>query len=331
MINQIIQSTINPVVPSNPSLNFIELNGSNSPLQLVYPTTFIQSPNYLAASMIFAQVDGFTGGVVQMPSALVVTQSVVCTITNLGNSTITIQNFDGGEITLIEAGISKLIFLLPSDTEAGNWSSITLGTGTSGAVAADLAGFGLTPILNTLNSSYLTIGNDTSITLSDISDAKLYSWQGGNYTLNLDLFTPLMPGFYFLIKNDSPSNGILTLSATSIDSVNLVTLTKNQSCFVIYSSVDNKWRTVGLGNFSYGNAIQFTQYGILLLDGTAANPSIGYINAPNTGIFSQGIGDVSFTSLGTKSAEISNQGLKLSLGNYYLYDNSIFEFFGIYP
>jgi len=331
MINQISQSTTNPVVPSNPSLNFIELDGSDQPLKLVYPTTFMQSPNYLAAAMIFTQVGGFTGGVVQMPSALIVTQSVVCTITNLGASTITIQNFDGGDIALVEAGKSELLFLLPSTTQAGNWETITLGTGTSGANAAALAGFGLTPIENTLNLSFLTVSESSSFVLTNESAASLYSWQGGNETLDLNSFTPLMPGFFFMIKNDSPSNGILTLEATSIDSGNLVPLTKNQSCFVIYNVDDGKWRTVGLGNFSYGAAIQFTQYGILLADGTALNPSIGYLNQPDTGIFTQGIGDVSFTSLGTKSASISNQGLELSLGNYYLYDNSLFEFFGIYP
>jgi hypothetical protein len=331
MTTQIVQSTINPIVPADAGLNVITLNSENSPVALVYPTTFIQSPNYLAAGLIIYQDEGYIGGQLIMPSALIVTQSVVCSIMNAGSSTIQILDFTENLITTIDPGITKLFFLLPSDTAAGDWRAITLGAGTSSADASALAGYGLVAIANKIDSSYSTEVCPTSIVLSDSSDAKLYSWQGGNLTLNLDLFTPTQEGFYFMIKNDSPSNGILTLSATSIDGGTSVALTKNQSCFVIYSIEEGKWRTVGLGNFSFGDAIQFTAFGIRLINGTAANPSLAYISQPDTGIFSQGLGDVSFSSSGTETASIDVYGIDLSTGKYQLYGNDLLEFVGIYP
>jgi hypothetical protein len=250
---------------------------------------------------------------------------------NAGSSTIEILDFGESLITSIEPGISKLFFLLPSDTPGGVWRAITLGAGTSTADASALAGYGLVAIANKLNSSYSTISETTSIDLSNSSDAKLYSWQGGNLTLDLDLFTPTQVGFYFMIKNDSPTNGILTLSATSIDGGTSVVLTKNQSCFVVYSIDEAKWRTVGLGNFSFGDAIQFTANGILLINGTALNPSLAYISQPSTGIFSQGLGDVSFSSSGNKTATIDVYGIDVSGGKYKIYENDLLEFAGIYP
>jgi hypothetical protein len=331
MTTQIVQSTINPIVPSDTSLNVITLNSENSPVSLVYPTTFIQSPNYLAAALIIYQDEGFSGGQIIMPSALIVTQSVVCSIMNSGSSAIQILDFAENLITTIDPGISKLLFLLPSDTPEGVWRTITLGAGSSSADASALAGYGLVAIADKLDSSYSTIPSPTSIVLSNSSDAKLYSWQGGNLTLNLDLFTPTQEGFYFMIKNDSPSNGILTLSATSIDGGTSVALTKNQSCFVIYSISEAKWRTVGLGNFSFGDAVQFTSFGIRLINGTAADPSLAYISQPSTGIFSKGLGDVSFSSSGTETASIDVYGINLSSGIYKLYGNDLLEFVGIYP
>jgi len=331
MTVQITQPTINPIVPANAGLNVITLSNSTSPVSLVYPTTFIQSPNYLAAAIIVDQAEGFSGGIIIMPSALIVTQSVVCSIKNNGSEPIEIQNFDGGTIVTIDPGICKLLFLLPSVTPAGVWDAITIGAGTSSADAAALAGYGLIAIATKLNSCYKTETASTPITLAANSDAKLYSWQGGNETLNLNLYTPTQDGFYFLIKNESPSNGILILSATSIDGGTTVNLTKNQSCFVIYNIADSTWKTVGLGNFSFGAAIEFTASGIRLINGTAALPSLAYISQPSTGIYSQGLGDVSFSSSGNHSATIDDEGLDVARGKITLYGNDYLEFMGIYP
>ena len=331
MTVQITQPTINPIVPANAGLNVITLSPSNSIVNLVYPTTFIQSPNYLAAAIIVDQEAGFIGGKIIMPSALIVTQSVVCSIKNTGSNSIEIQNFDGGTIVTIDPGVCKLLFLLPSDTAAGVWDAITIGTGTSGADAAILAGYGLIAIANKLNSCYKTETESTPITLAANSDAKLYSWQGGAETLNLNSYIPTQDGFYFLIKNESPSNGILTLSATSIDGGPSVTLTKNQSCFVIYNIADTTWKTVGLGNFSFGDAIQFTAYGIRLINGNASFPSLAFITQPTSGIYSQGSGDVSFSYLGNRAATIGDSGLDVNRGKITLYGNDYLEFTGIFP
>jgi hypothetical protein len=86
-----------------------------------------------------------------------------------------------------------------------------------------------------------------------------------------------------------------------------------------------------LGNFSYGDAIQFTAYGIRLINGSAAFPSLAFILQPTSGIYSQGSGDVSFSYLGNRAATIGDSGLDVNRGKITLYGNDYLEFTGIYP
>lgn len=333
MTTQITQTTINTVVPANAGLNLITLSADNSPVSLVYPSTFIQSPNYLAAGIVVNKVEGYTGGVIKMPNAFIITQSIVCQIYNQSSTSITVTSFTDEEIVVINPGISIVFFLLPQEipTAGGQWLTFQLGAGTSEANAAALAGYGLIALDNKLNSFILTIDENSSIPLTNNFDAKLINWIGGNYTLNLDSLVDGMNGFYFLIKNSSPSNGILTISATSIDNGTSIDLLLNQSCILIRNNDNNTWKTVGLGNFSFGNAIKFTSTGIQLINGTASQPSLAYIDQPTTGLFSNGTGDVSFTNSGIETLNIESTGIKLLRGNYLLGDNLVFEIAKIYP
>ena len=333
MTTLITQTTINPIVPANAALNYITLSEANSPVALVYPATFVQSPYYLAAAIIVNQAEGFFGGTISMPNALIITQSIVCNIINVSPNVVNIKNFDGGEIVVIDPGQSVLLYLLPQDvpSSAGNWYTTTIGTGTSGADASALAGYGLLALANKLNCIIDNVDEEFSITMNNELDAKLINWIGGTYNLNLDSLVDPIEGFYILVKNSSPSNGILTLEASDIDGGTSVSLSKNQSCFVIYMNETNVWRTVGLGSLDFGNAVQFTEEGIRLINGTAAEPSLAYISQPTTGLFSNGETDVSVTNGGTESMSFKSEGIILKTGKYKFGDDDMLEYLNIYP
>jgi hypothetical protein len=333
MTTLITQTSINTIVPANAGLNLITLSSDNSPVTLVYPSIFVQSPYFLAAAIILTKAEGYTGGVVIMPNAYEITQSIVTNILNQSASPILIKNFEGGEIYTIAPGKSVLFYLLPLETPtpAGNWYALEIGTGASGADAAALAGFGLIALNNKLNSYVATNEQDLSVVLNNDLDAKLLNWIGSTYTIDLDSFTTPMPGFYFLIKNSSADSADLTLQATSIDGGTSVILGYNQSCIVVYINSSSSWKTVGLGNFAFGNAIQFSSTGIRLINGNATVPSLSYITQPTTGLFSRGETDVSITNGGAETMNFKTDGIILKSGNYKLGSDLLLELATIYP
>lgn len=334
MTNQIIQANINTIVPANNSLNVINLNPDNSPVKLVYPTTFVQSPYYVAGAMIIEQPTDFSGGIIELPNALVIAQGIVCQFVNLSTLPFNINDFEGNFQRQVEAGQNVMAYLLPdpngTPTSAGNWYFLTIGTGTSGADAVALAGFGLEALPNNkLNCFVQTIVQNVPFTLVNGYDASLLVWTGGTYTLDLDGLVDPIPGFYMMVKNSSAA--VLTLAATNIDGGTAIDLTPNQSCIVVYDNTNNNWKTVGLGAFSFGNAIQFTSTGIRLINGTETNPSLAYITDPATGIFSHGTSDVSITNSGAQSISFTQAGPILYVGNYLLGGDLLLEYAGIYP
>lgn len=333
MTTLITQTSINTIVPANAGLNLITLSAENSPVTLVYPSLFVQSPYFLAAAIFVTKEEGFTGGEILMPNALQITQSIVTNILNRSDTPITIKNFQNEEIATIPPGRSVLFYLLPLETPspAGNWYALELGTGTSGADAAALAGYGLIPLSNKLNCYVETVEEELSVTLSNDLDAKMLNWKGGTYTIDLDAFAAPMEGFYVLVKNSSTSNADLTLSATDIDGDTSVILGYNQSCFLVYVNSTSSWKTVGLGNFAFGDAIQFSSSGIRLINGNASVPSLSYITQPTTGLFSRGETDVSIANGGVETMNFKSEGIILKSGNYKLGDDMLLELATIYP
>lgn len=333
MPTNITQTTINPIVPANAGVNSIVINANNSPVQLVYPSTFIQTPYYLASAILAENGTGFSNGVLRMPNALQIAQAVVCSISNVADDTIIVQNNIGGQISTVPAGITKLFVLLnqTTPTAAGLWYVINLGQNAAPPDASALAGYGLLPIVDKLNCFYKTFTFNDTFALLDSHDASLINWEGGNFTLDLDALSAPMEGFYFLIKNSSPDNGILTLSAASIDNGTSIVLGVEQSTIVIRDAATGNWYTVGLGAFPFSSVVKIDQYGLKLANGTAAFPSLAFITQPDTGIYSEGGGGLSITNDGVATFACTPEGVRLYRGNYRLQGDLLLEFAGIYP
>ena len=327
-------NTLNPIIPSQYSFVKITLTPTNTELVLKYPYSFISNPEYLAQYINVDEQLGFTEGKIIFDDARLAAQGTGTLITNIGADPFTVLNSVGDQISLITAGQSILIFLTDNTTEGGIWRTIVMGSTTSGANAAELAGYGIIAYDNKLNSAVPTQEFNVSIPLANSLMSNLINWIGGNYTLELENSFSAVEGFYFYIKNSSPSNGILTLNTTDpikIDGTNTLSLLYNQSCIIIFDNITQNWKTVGLGFFGEGTGIVITAFGIELANGNPTNPSLSFISSTNTGIFTNGTNDISFSSAGTEIGGFTSTGVNLKTGNFTLGGDNILELAGIYP
>lgn len=186
-----------------------------------------------------------------MPAATQVSDGQSALIRNIGAYSFTVVKSDGSTIATIASGVAQYIYVTDNTTIPGTWSSVTFGTGTSAANAADLAGYGLTALSTTLNQSYSTrqIYSSYALLLSD--RASFLVWGGGAGTFTLPSASSVGNNWFVMIRNGG--TGILNVTPIGsdlIDGQSNAQLQINES-FVVVSNGTN-WNT-----FGYGQSTQF--------------------------------------------------------------------------
>ena len=164
----------------------------------------------------------------------------------------------------VSSGVAQFIFLTNNSTEAGVWSSVVLGAGTSSANAAALAGAGLTPIGTTLNQAYTTTGYFSNATLPSSVRAQLVLWSSGVGTLTLPLASAVGENWFCMIRNGG--TGILTLTPSGINTIdgNVSQQLQLTESLVLVSDGSN-WNTFGYGR---SNTFAYTQLSLAVTGGT---------------------------------------------------------------
>lgn len=321
----IVSNNINTIVPANNSLNLLYLTAETPSITLIYPTTFIQSPNYFAANLLISPATGLTNGQIVLPNTAIISPGAVSLITNYGTANFKVIAYDGSEV--IGAIVPGASWLLNLTTE-NEWFLIQIGAATSGADATALAGFGLKPYNNKLNTALEIQSENVSIPLSNNLQSKLILWNGGNYEFEIDPAVITNPGFYCYIKNETPTDDILTLKAinSTINGLSEIDLETDDSVILVKID-DATWITI-LENYNVAD----TTLG--LENGSVDSPSLYFLSQTNTGLFCNGIGDISVACIGQEIINIqsgNNKGLTLLSGQYKLGDDSLLELAGYYP
>lgn len=181
-----------------------------------------------------------------MPDARLVTPGQDIFINNVGAQTVTIKDNGGTNIGSVASGQAWFFYLRDNSTAAGQWRSIQMGTGTSSATAASLAGFGLTPITTTLNqfAPYTAHASDYLLLLAD--QAGFHTSTGGATTFFIDVAANLDEGWFVFIRNDGSGNLLLEPDgAETIDGATNKTLAPTESCIVLCDGA--AFHTVGFG------------------------------------------------------------------------------------
>jgi hypothetical protein len=199
-----------------------------------------------------------------MPSAQQVSVGQALLISNVGSIPFFVVNNANGAITTVPAGVIKYIYVTSNTTDAGTWSAVTFGAGTSAADAAALAGDGLLAIGSTLNQSYPATNYFSNATLSVGDRAQFAVYNGGAGTITLPSASSVGNNWFCMIRNNG--TGILNIAPIGTDTIDGDTSKQLQitESFVIVST-GSGWNT-----FGYGQSIQFafTQLSLNVTGGT---------------------------------------------------------------
>ncbi len=178
-----------------------------------------------------------------MPPATQVSNGQSSLIRNIGVNSFTVTDNSGNTIVVIASGIAEYVYVTDNTTINGTWETVTFGAGTSAANAATLAGYGLTAINTTLNTSTSVSTFSSNYTMTATDRSSLYVWTGGAGTVTLPPATSVGADWFVIIKNDG--TGILNVAlqgANTIDGNASAQLQIAES-FVVVSN--------GLNFFSY--------------------------------------------------------------------------------
>ena len=255
-------------------------------------------------------------------------------------------DFEGNLIKEMSSGTNVIVTLLENGTSAGYWLSAQLTSQTSQANAADLAGLGLRAdeVSSKINVQPKFYDFDTTpFTFTKAYQASFINWIGNNGTVTLPkagvIIGMVGTGYWLIIKNSSPGNGVLTIDVEDdllIDGSPTFNLFLGQSA-TFYCDGTN-YQTVGYNSINSSSAVIISPSGLKLIDGTAVQPSLAFIDSPTTGLFSPGSSKIAITSGGTEVVNFDNAGLNIKITDtsssaigLSVNGDDILYFNGIYP
>ena len=325
----------NPIVPAQFSLATYSLSEENT--LFTFPSSLETGTNYLATYLIISS-DNNTYKM-KLPDARKGAVGIATRIINNGINNFSVLDFDGNlVIGPFESGEVYDLVLQENDTQDGLWKPLLIAGTTAGVQASQLQGLGLfaNPSTFRLDVQPPITNYSTSFSITKTSQAMLINWTGSNIELALPANDPtpggVQSGFWFMIKNSTTTNGTVTLSpplGSTIDGQAELILTISQSASIFFDGTN--YITTALTQSTYSQSVVFGPLGIRVLNGSALNPSYSFINTPSTGIFTNGGGDVSFTSSGNHVATIDTSGLNVLDGSLQIGGDNILYYIGTYP
>jgi hypothetical protein len=234
--------TGNTIQPTDVSYRTVTMTADT---QLQWPINGNATDDYAARIM---NVTASTAGLsLLMPPASQSSVGNDALIRNVGSNTFTVKSYAAADtIITVAAGESKYIYITDTSTDAGVWSNIAFGTGTSSADAATLAGYGLLAAGATLNQSHPVSGFTTGYTFLASDRASVQYWTGGTGTCVLPDAGVVGNNYFIMLKNNG--TGTITVNTTSsqlIDGQSAFTFNPSEAAFLV--STGSAWCTVGYG------------------------------------------------------------------------------------
>lgn len=252
-----------------------------SPAQVSYESLSITTDTYLewpvngnTDSVVSNIVEITTGAVsglsVYMPSAQQVSVGQATIIKNTGSNAFTVKNVNGGTIVSVASGISQYIYVTNNSTDAGTWSTVTFGAGTSSANASALAGYGLVADGTTLNQAYNVLNVFSTSALISSQRAQFVVFAGGVGTLTLPDAATVGNNWFCMIRNSG--TGILTVAPTGVSTIDGDVSAQLQltESFVIVCDGTN-WNTFGYGR---SNSFAYTQLALVVNGGSLTETAV---------------------------------------------------------
>lgn len=234
--------TGNTIQPTDVSYRTVTMAADT---QLQWPINGNATTDY--AARIMNVTASTTGLSLLMPSASQSSVGNDALIRNVGSNTFTVKSYAAaGTVITVAAGESKYIYITDTSTDAGVWSNIAFGVGTSAADAATLAGYGMLAAGAKLNQSHPVTGFSTGYTFTAADRASVQYWSGGTGTCTLPDASVVGNNYFVMLKNNG--TGSITVGTTSgqlVDGQSAFTFNPSEAAFLI--STGSAWCTVGYG------------------------------------------------------------------------------------
>ncbi len=165
---------------------------------------------------------------------------------NLGASTITVLDNDGGTLLSATEGTVWQIYLTDNSTDAGSWRVFRYGAATASAQASALAGYGLVAQGSFLSQTANTTEFSTNFALGVADRASTFVWAGASGTLSLPAVATATNGYFVFIRNGG--TGQLTVDPAGSETINgASTLVLQPSDSIIVVCSGSAWYTIGYG------------------------------------------------------------------------------------
>jgi hypothetical protein len=240
------------IQPTDVSFRAITLSANTT---LEWPINGNATDDYAARIMdVTATAGSLT---LRMPPANQASVGQDALIRNVGATTFTVADYDGGTIVSVASGEAKYIYITANPDEAGTWGIIAFGVGSSTADAATLAGYGLKAISTTLNQSHTVQTFSSNYTAVAADRASSYVWTGGSGTLTLTGASTLGDDWFFMVRNGGTGTLTVSPAAGLINGSASIAMQPADSAIICCSG--SAFFTVGLGRSTQFNFTQLTK------------------------------------------------------------------------
>jgi hypothetical protein len=231
-----------PIQPADVSYNSIVLAADTT---LVWPISNQDTTDIVAR---INDVNPSTSGLsIIMPDATEVSTGQDALFANVGSESFTLKASDGSTITTVASGAVCYVYLISNSSAAGSWRVTTMGSTTTTANAASLAGAGLEAAAGLLNLDLEIDSKNADYTVVAGDRARIIKNTGGAIALNLLAAATAGAGFIIGVRNSG--SGAMTVTPDGSDTVDddaSLAINQDESTFLISNGTDG-WNTIGYG------------------------------------------------------------------------------------
>ncbi len=249
-------------------------------IPLVWPTPYSTSPATIATTTNI--INTVNGGAILLPNANEVSLGTALYIRNdpTSSEVLQVSTSTGTALETINPGDVWWFQLTAytANTTSGTWESLQLGSITSQATAAALAGQGLEAVDTKLNTVIppQIITADYTITDTDESNILVVN-STGTLTITVPNFRP---GFSFSVNNIGI--GSVVFSGITVNNTPAFSISSSQSLTLIEDKTDlNNWWSLGLGSATnfLNSTVSINLYELGVSTGGNVTLTIAQVNA----------------------------------------------------
>src|ERR1043166_311401 len=219
----------NNIAPAGPT--YLSLNPMTADVTLEWPIE--QAITDLVVANIIDVNATAPGLSVHLPSAELASTGYVSLFNNFGAQNVSVKDAGGGTIVSLAPGTVWQIYLIDNSTAAGSWRIFQFGASVSVAVAAALAGSGLTAIATKLALNLVIAPQNADYIIVDADRAKVEQWTGGVGNFTLPDPATVGSGWFVIVKNQGSGNLTVTRTAGTIDGATTATYAPGSSAALI--------------------------------------------------------------------------------------------------